>query len=108
MPIQAGLLNEIVKLQRAAEDADDSGQVKKRWLDVEEVWARALPLGGRNEFGDQQFVATGDVRFTIRRRDDVNPLFRIVYRGQEYEIVSVAPDGLDLLLVVARARKESR
>jgi len=108
MPIRAGLLNQRVKLQRQDDAVDASGQVTQRWLDVGEVWARVEPLGGREEFGNQQFVATGDVRFTIRRRDDVNPLFGIVHRGRAYDVVSVAPDGRDLLLVVGRTRTEER
>jgi len=108
MPIAAGLLNQRIKLQRQDDGKDDSGQATQRWLDVAEVWARVEPLGGREAFGDQQLVAKGDVRFTIRRRDDVNPLFLVIHRERAYDVVSAEPSGLDLTIVVGRARQESR
>lgn len=108
MPIPAGLLNQRVKLQRQDDTKDDSGQVRENWLDVAVLWARVEPIGGREQFGDQQVVATGDVRFTIRRRDDVNPLFRVVHRDRVHDVISAAPEGRDLTVVVGRARAEER
>ena len=73
------------------------------------LWARIEPLGGREGFGQQQWVATGEVRFTIRWRDDVTPLHRVVHEGREYDVVSVAEDGRrEALLIVGRARTEGR
>lgn len=107
MALRAGLLDRRVRLERRQEETDDSGQSVARWLPLAEVWARVEPLGGREGFGQQQFVATGDVRFTIRWRDDVTPLHRVVYDGQEFDVVSVAEDGRrEAILIVARGRTE--
>ena len=107
MPLRAGLLDRRIRLERRVEETDDSGQSVVRWLPLAEVWARVEPLGGREGFGQQQFVATGDVRCTIRWRDDVTPLHRVVYDGQEFDVVSVAEDGRrEAILVVARGRTE--
>jgi SPP1 family predicted phage head-tail adaptor len=108
VPIRAGLLSERIRIERRIETKDMSGQVVLDWQIVATVWARVEPLGGRETFGQEQFVATGDVRFTMRRRDDVTPLHRIVHAGRVYDVVSVAPDGRDLTLVVGRARTEAR
>ena len=109
MTLRAGLLDRRVRLERRVEETDDSGQSRARWLPLAEVWARVEPLGGREDFGQEQWVATGDVRFTIRWRDDVTPLHRVVHDGREYDVVSVAEDGrCEALLVVGRARTEGR
>jgi SPP1 family predicted phage head-tail adaptor len=109
MPLPAGLLREWVTLQRAVEETSESGQVVKQWLDVAVVPARVEPLGGREQFGQQQWVATGDTRFTIRYLAEVNPLLRVVHRGLPYEIVSSSPDAaLETTLIVGRVRPEER
>lgn len=88
---------------------DDSGQAVSHFVRVADVWARVEPLGGREGFGQQQFVATGDVRFTIRWRGDVTPLHRVLHDGQVFDVLSVAEDGRrEALLVVGRARTERR
>jgi SPP1 family predicted phage head-tail adaptor len=107
--VRAGLLDRRVRLDRRHEETDDSGQSVVRWLPLATVWARVEPLGGREGFGQQQWVASGEVRFTIRWRDDVTPLHRVVHDGREYDVVSVAEDGrCEALLVVGRARTEGR
>lgn len=109
MPIRAGLLDRRVRIDRLHVERDDVGQPVERWSLVAEVWARVEPLGGREGFGQQQFVATGDVRFTIRWRDDVTPLERITYGAREYDVVSVAEEGRrEALLIVGRCRTEPR
>jgi SPP1 family predicted phage head-tail adaptor len=105
--VRAGLLDRRVRLERRLEETDNSGQSVPRWLPLAEVWARVEPLGGREGFGQHQFVATGDLRFTIRWRDDVTPLHRVIHDGVAYDVVSVAEDGRrEALLIVARGRTE--
>jgi SPP1 family predicted phage head-tail adaptor len=105
--LRAGLLDRRVRLERRVEETDASGQSVPRWLPLAEVWARVEPLGGREGFGQQQFVATGDLRFTIRWRNDVTPLHRVVHDDVPYDVMSVAEDGRrEALLIVARGRAE--
>jgi SPP1 family predicted phage head-tail adaptor len=107
MALRAGLLDRRVALERRIDVTDDSGQAVDHFVRVATVWARVEPLGGREGFGQQQFVATGDLRFTIRWRDDVTPLHRIVHEGVPYDVVSVGDDGRhEALLIVARGRAE--
>jgi SPP1 family predicted phage head-tail adaptor len=109
MTVRAGLLDRRVRLERRFEEIDDSGQSIVRWLPLATVWARVELLGGREGFGQQQWVATGDVRFTIRWRDDVTPLHRVVHDGCAFDVVSVAEDGRrEALLVVGRTRAETK
>jgi len=109
MAVRAEQLDRRVRLERRFEEIDASGQSVRRWLPLAEVWARVEPLGGREGFGSQQWVATGDVRFTIRWRGDVTSLHRVVHDGQAYDVVSVAEVGRrEALLVVGKARTETR
>lgn len=106
--IRAGTLNKRIRLERRSSDRDAVGQVVDQWSLVQpngEVWARVEPLGGRTEFGAQQWVSVGDVKFTIRIREDISPLDRVIYAGRVYDIASVAPD-VDALYIVGRARAE--
>jgi SPP1 family predicted phage head-tail adaptor len=107
--VRAGLLDRRILLERRIEVVDSSGQPVISWLPLAEVWARAEPLGGREGLGQQQVVATGDLRFTIRWRPDVTPLHRVTYEGVPYDVVSVAEDGRrEALLIVGRGRTEAR
>lgn len=109
MVVRAGLLDRRVTLERRVEVVDPSGQPVISWVPLATVWARVEPLGGRENFGAQQFVATGDLRFTIRWRADVTPLHRVTYAGVHYDVVSVAEEGRrEALLIVARGRTEGR
>jgi SPP1 family predicted phage head-tail adaptor len=109
MGLRAGLLNRFIRIERLVDDVAASGQPTRRPETVCECWARVEPLGGREEFGSEQWVAKGDVRFTIRRRDDVNPLMQIVYGERVYDVVTVAEDiGMDATLIVGKARAEKR
>jgi SPP1 family predicted phage head-tail adaptor len=107
--VRAGLLDRRVTLERRVEVIDPSGQAVLHFVPVATVWARVEPLGGREGFGQEQWVATGDLRFTVRWRDDVTPLHRVTYAGVPYDVVSVAEDGRrEALLIVARGRAEGR
>jgi SPP1 family predicted phage head-tail adaptor len=109
MALRAGLLDRRIVLERRSETVDTSGQAVEVYDPIGTVWARVEPLGGREGFGQQQWVAVGDVRFTIRFRDDITPLHRVSYNGQFFDVVSVAEEGRrEALLIVARARAERR
>lgn len=108
MALRAGLLNRRVRILARFVETDSHRQPVEQWQEIAAVWARVEPLGGREAFGQQQYVATGDVRFTIRYRADLTPLNRLRFEGRDYDVVTVSPDGLEALLVVARARAEDR
>jgi len=109
MALRAGLLDRRVVLERRVDVVDASGQAVSQFVAVATVWARVEPLGGREGFGQQQWVATGDVRFTIRWRGDVTPLHRVLHDGRVFDVMTVAEEGRrEALLVVGRARTEAK
>lgn len=107
MGLRAGLLDRRIRLQRRSAVPDTYGQAVEKWDDIATVWARVEPIAGREPFGQQQFVAKGDVRFTIRFRNDLTPLDRIVYGEREYDVLSVLEVGRgEALQIVAETRAE--
>lgn len=109
MPLAAGRLNRRVELQRREEEADASGQNVITYSPVATVAAMVEPVGGSKGFGEQQFVSTGDLRFTVRWRKDLTPLHRVIYDGVAYDVQSVAEAGnREGLLIIGRGRAEKR
>lgn len=84
--IHAGLLTQRITLQSRAAAQDVLGQASGAWQDVAEVWARARPLRSRELFAAGAIQNITDVEFTIRWRADVRTTWRILWRGQAYDI----------------------
>lgn len=91
--IAAGRLDQRVKLQQKSVTRNDIGEEVVTWVDVATVWAAAWPLRGREFFAAQQTQYAADVRFRLRHRADVLPTWRIEWRGEPYDIVSVVDAG---------------
>jgi SPP1 family predicted phage head-tail adaptor len=88
MPINAGLLNQRILLQRPGAGIDARGQAEDAWVDVATVWARVEPMRGREYFAAAQMQATADVRITIRHRSDIDATWRALHRGVAHALVS--------------------
>ncbi len=109
MVIAAGRLNRRISLERRVEKTDESRQSVITYDPVASVWAAVEPVGGSKGFGEQQFVSTGDLRFTVKWRRDLTPLHRVVYDGVAYDVQSVAEMGnREGLLILGRGRAEKR
>jgi SPP1 family predicted phage head-tail adaptor len=84
--ITAGHLNQQITLQQRADAQDVLGQPSGAWSAVADVWARARPLRSRELFAAGQVQNVTDVEFTIRWRADVRNTWRVIWRGQAYDI----------------------
>lgn len=91
--IAAGRLDQRVKLQQKSVTRNGIGEEVVTWVDVATVWAEAWPLRGREFFAAQQTQYAADVRFRLRHRADVLPTWRVEWRGEPYDIVSVVDVG---------------
>lgn len=103
--IAAGELRERVTLQKKNVSGKDAmgGEIFS-FSEVATVWAKAMPVGGREIFAAQQLHAETAVRFIVRRRDDVAPEWRLIWEGKTFDITYVAPlpqdtDALELTAV---------
>lgn len=97
--MQAGKLRHRVIPQKPVMVQDpQSGEMVKGWVNLIStttdggVWADVHPLSAREFVAAQAFKNVITTRITIRRRDDVTPDCRIVFRGKIYNIEGVLPD----------------
>lgn len=87
--INAGQMDQRVTLQQRASGQNALGEVVGSWVDVDTVWAKVEPLRGREYFASGAMQTAVEVRITIRRRADVSTTWRVLWRGQAHEVVSV-------------------
>ena len=64
------------------------GENTAGWVALATVWAKAVPIRGREYFAQGQQQQTIDVMFVIRRRADVTSSMRVLWRGSYYGIAS--------------------
>lgn len=84
-PISAGELTERITIQGETRTPDGYGGYTVEWTDVATVWARVVPLRGREQIEAQQLGASQMYRVTIRNRA-VDPAQRIMWRGRVLNI----------------------
>jgi SPP1 family predicted phage head-tail adaptor len=91
-----GGLRERMHIEYATISQNSYGEEIEVWVLLSTVWCEvAYNLNTSNEnITSERQTATTDVRFTIRRRTDVNNKMRITYRQQQYDIVAIteSPD----------------
>ncbi|WP_416056946.1 head-tail adaptor protein [Stenotrophomonas maltophilia] len=95
MTLQDGDLQNRIRFERKTIARDPlGGQDKPVWAEVVSVWAKAT----NNLAATTEAVAAGadryreQVRFDIRPRQ-VDPQWRIVFRGRVFDIKSIAPNN---------------
>lgn len=83
---RVGNLRERVMLQQSTTTTDDYGGVVYEWSDVAEVWARVEPVKSAEEFIAGGVQTVTDVLVHIRYRPDLTPEWRLIWKGQTYNI----------------------
>ncbi len=100
--LPAGRLDRRITLQVSALQKDAAGAPVLTWSDVATVWARYIPVGGREFYSAQaaQQIAGETARFLIRWRADLTARHRIVFDGKTWNIRNLAElgrrEGLEL------------
>lgn len=91
MPVDhPGQLNERITFQARAAGQDALGQANGAWANVAtdpEVWARSAGVSSRDIAAGGMHAAGVDAKFLVRYRADVQPTWRVLWRGQPYRIV---------------------
>lgn len=95
MTLLDGDLQHRIRFERKTDSRDPlGGPGKPVWVEVVSVWAKAT----NNLAATTEAIAAGadryreQVRFDIRPRD-VDPQWRIVFRGRVFDIKSIAPSN---------------
>lgn len=107
-----GAMDELIDIRQTTRTADATGGWVDTWSDLATgVWARVEYLaqsdeGMRGE--EQQIVAYRRIRFTFRSFfDTLNEQMRIVYDGDEYDILSISKLGRNRFLVVEAEKRDN-
>lgn len=101
--IQAGILRDVIDIQKPVEIQDSSGAMDTAFETIySEVRANVYPLSGNEYVSAQQIVAGVTTRITIRRLPNIDPTCRIVRSLYDdspvtieiYDIQAVLPDAV--------------
>ncbi|RJP21672.1 MAG: head-tail adaptor protein [Deltaproteobacteria bacterium] len=94
MGTKAGQLDRRIRLQRLSTAKNSFGEDTPTYIDEATVWARLLPLPGKEEFVPSDgHSARQPVLFEIRYRSGIGPKWRVVYDGAEYDVEDVGEIG---------------
>lgn len=105
MAIQPGALDQRITIEQPTNGQDSNGSTTRSWSALATVWARVLPLSGRERAMLAEVEAPASYRFTIRRRGDLADDMRITWNGATYNIRFIAdPGGRDLYISIDAER----
>lgn len=88
--IQPGELNQRITFQARAAEQDAMGSPNGTWADVPTdatVWAKSANVSSRDIAAAGLHQAGLDAKFIIRWRADVQPTWRVLWRGVPHRIV---------------------
>ncbi|HIE0939541.1 TPA: phage head closure protein [Serratia marcescens] len=99
--MQAGKLRHRITLQKPVKVQDpETGSVENIWQDLAQLWAEVSPLSARELVSAQAMQNAVTTRITIRYRQDIEPKYRILFRGKKFNIEGILSDpksGLEYL-----------
>lgn len=85
-----GTLTDRVQLKRRETSSDGVGGHEHLYVPVTNLWARVRSLSGRQGTNADGRVVAISHSVVLRFRNDVSPGDRIVYRGRNLDVVSMA------------------
>ena len=107
-----GAMDELISIRQFTRTTDASGGVSEApsFL-AEDVWAK-VEYTNRSDEGtrgeDQQIVAFSIVKFTFRDFwSTLNKTMRIVYGGEEYDILSISRLGKNRFVIVEAEQRDN-
>ena len=90
--MKAGELRQRILIQSRGNTADALGQPVPTWPTFATIWARAVPLEGRDAFAARQIFPDADTRFEFRYLEGIDTTMRIVWQGRAYQILGLPAD----------------
>ncbi len=106
-----GAMDQLITIRTVTNTTDATGGVTPTWSDLAtNVWCKVdytamSSEGARGE--DQQIVAFRIVKFTFRDFLTINETMRILYDGEEYDILNISRLGRDRFTVVEAERRDN-
>ena len=115
--MDAGEFDRRILLQRKVEFDDGLSTVTEGWSDIANVWAKLIPMSGKEILAAAENAAFANARFKIRNDSlwsDLNATDRLLFgtsaqhpEGVPHDIVSVRSEGRGFFLIDAVARGDS-
>jgi SPP1 family predicted phage head-tail adaptor len=105
--MDAGEFDRRILLQRRTELDDGLATVPGGWSDIATVWAKLIPMSGKEMLAAAENAAFASVRFKIRRDSnwsDLNATDRLMFEDKAHDMVSVRSEGRGFYLIDAVAR----
>jgi len=92
--VRAGELDQHVKVMRQEEavSTSGSGATLETWVQVTRLRARVTPVSSRETFTNDQRFASATHSFRVRFRQ-INPEWRLEWRGEQFNILGSLPGG---------------
>ena len=91
--MQAGKLRHRITLQKPVKVQDpETGSVENIWQDLAQLWAEVSPLSAREFVSARAMQNAVTTRITVRYRQDIEPKYRILFRGKIFNIEGVLSD----------------
>ena len=86
---RAGLLTEIIKIQKPTVAVDGYGANDVKWNDYIETRANVTYQSGNRVNDNNEVTFAYQVSFTVRLYHDIDERMRIIYRNKKYRILSI-------------------
>ena len=93
----AGALDQRITLQQPQTTRDVTGDEIGSWVTVRSVWARVVPLRGREAFVEGVSLSPMDTLIVLRNAPDLAALdnrWRVLHRNKIYDLYSVTESRL--------------
>ncbi len=103
--LNAGDLRERIGIWKRAVTVK-SGITTEAWEMLCSIWAKVVPLSGREYFQAAAVNRENSIRFVIRYRSDVTAEMTIRWRGADYNIESVINPGSRNIALEILAKSE--
>jgi SPP1 family predicted phage head-tail adaptor len=105
--MDAGEFDRRITLQRKVEADDGFATVTEGWSDIATVWAKLIPMSGKEILAAAENAAFANARFKIRRDSiwsDLNATDRLMFEEKAHDLISVRSEGRGFYLIDAVAR----
>lgn len=89
--IAAGSLDQRITVQQKTLTPNAIGEDVFAWATFATLWARVMPLRGRDFIAANQEQHTLDARFLVRTRSGLTTGMRILWKSEPYDIVNLIP-----------------
>lgn len=82
-------LNKRITIQELKTNINENGFEVEEWIDFKTVWASITNLHGREYFDAAAVHMESTVKFTIRYFPGIDTSMRILFKGMNYNIISI-------------------